>query len=80
MNVVYWTVIQEGKKIPHSKEFSITELKEMLSFMADLRKRQYDDTDSNISHITSACENPDHVGKMGVSDVKPGYNWKKRRI
>jgi hypothetical protein len=36
--------------------------------------------ESDVRFVTMAIENPDQVGKMGVSDKLPdGYDWKKRR-
>ena len=67
---VYWTEPLTGE----STHQDFDDMGEALNWMQSLR---------NIYNATFVCmssDNPDNVTKMGVADVGPGYNWKKRRI
>lgn len=69
MYKVYWTN-------PHNNESygrNLDTLREALDECKMLR-------DSGRSFVTMVSENPDSVGKPGVTDVGPDYDWKKRRI
>ena len=53
---------------------SFTDLNEAIKWCEELRQG------GEARFVTMAVENPDHVGKIGVSDVLPDdYNWTKRR-
>lgn len=62
--------------MPQHKE--IVELTEALRFTEEMRKRQREG--EPIRFVSFVGENPNSVGYPGVDDVKPGYDWKKRRI
>lgn len=69
MFVVYW--MENGT--PSMKKFDSDEMTETLAFMAFLRKEE------GVSFVTMCSENPNSVGKPGVDEVGPDYNWTKRR-
>lgn len=77
MFMVYWTILEEEKKTPCSKEFLSSQMVEAMQFTETLRARQRGG--EGIRFITMCSENPDVVGDAGVADPKPDYNWKKRR-
>ncbi len=37
-------------------------------------------SDPEVRFVTMTMEDPNNVGKMGVADVGPDYNWTKRRV
>ena len=65
---VYWT---KSSGDPESAGFE--NLSEVLKFMEDLR------SEPGNSFVVMASENPNSVGKPGVDEVGPDYNWTKRR-
>lgn len=76
--VVYWSEMKsdiEGNssRVMSSKEFLLDDLKGALTFTQEVRKLP------TASHISMASENPNMVGKQGVSDPSPDYKWMKRR-
>ena len=78
MFVVYWLDGDpDGEGAARHRKFDATALAEALRFAEDLRKRQAGGEE--ISFVTLCSENPHSVGKSGVSDPPPGYDWKKRR-
>ena len=65
---VYWTDV--GGASTHQ---DFDDMGEALNWMQELRntyKRTY---------VCMASDDPNNVTKMGVADVSPDYNWKKRR-
>ena len=67
--------------VPRAETFGMTEMTAALNRMQVLRNMQ------GISHVGMVIENPDSVGKPGVSAVENGktpdghdYTWKKRRV
>lgn len=70
----YWM----EENVPNSRLFKSSELTEALGFTEGLRKRKY--AGENICFITISSELPNVVGKQGVDEVGPDYDWKKRRI
>jgi hypothetical protein len=64
---VYWTYGEQS----YGKEFPI--MTEALDYCQDLRN-------SGRQFVTMCSELPDNATKMGVADVGPDYNWKKRRL
>ena len=66
---VYWTGFDDE---PYAKNFQC--MNAALKFTQDLRNHH------GRRFVTMVSENPDNVTKLGVADVEPGYNWKKRRI
>lgn len=77
MYMVYWTVTDNGTKYPHAKEFGSSDMLAALHFMEDLRTRQREG--KGVSFVTMSSENPHSVGRPGVAEPGPDYNWKKRR-
>jgi hypothetical protein len=77
MYMVYWSQNVTGTVEAQSESFGQNEMSAALKFMEDLRKRQH--AGEGIAFVTMSSENPNCVGKMGASDVEPGYNWTKRR-
>lgn len=67
--MVYWTDC-DG---PAQKKFESGQMTDALKFMEGLRQ-----SPSN-SFVTFCSENPNSVGKPGVAETGPDYNWKKRR-
>lgn len=63
---VYWTYGDQS----YGKEFSI--MTEALDHCQELRN-------SGRQFVTMCSELPDMVGKFGVTETGPDYNWKKRR-
>lgn len=78
--MVYWSEIRKegisNVKIPCSKEFDLQQMTDALTFMEELRCRAVVD---GLSFITMSSENPNSVGKAGVSEVNSDYSWTKRR-
>lgn len=70
MFVVFWLKSCGG---PDCIGFKDDELGKALKFMEELR------TEVGSSFVTMCSENPNSVGKPGVAEVGPGYNWTKRR-
>ena len=64
---VYWTHGAES----YGKEF--TDMKEALNYCQEIRN-------AGRLFVTMCSELPNNVTKMGVAEVGPDYNWKKRRI
>jgi hypothetical protein len=77
MYMVYWTVVENGIKMPHAKEFDSAEMGAAMSFMETLRARQR--ASGDVCFVALASENPNSVGQAGVAETGPDYNWKKRR-
>lgn len=77
MFMVYWSVVEDQRKTPCSREFASADMAEAMKFTEALRTRQREG--EAIRFITMCSENPDVVGEAGVADPKPDYNWKKRR-
>jgi hypothetical protein len=77
MYMVYWTVVDNGTKYPHAKEFESSDMLTAMRFMEELRARQREG--KGVCFITMSSENPHSVGHPGVADPSPDYNWKKRR-
>lgn len=69
MYKVYWTD-PEGRAM--GREFE--DMMEALNFTQMLRNTY------NRKFVTMVSEIADNVTKMGVADVEPGYDWKKRRV
>lgn len=67
MYIVYW--MEDNR----SSARMFDELKATLDFMESLRKN------TKHSFVTMCSENPNSVGKPGVDEVGPDYNWTKRR-
>jgi len=63
---VYWS---QGDR-SFGKEFEL--MTEGLNYCQQLRE-------AGRRFVTMSSELPDNMTKMGVSDVGPDYNWKKRR-
>lgn len=66
---VYW-MNEEG--LPQAQELKSSELGEALKLTETLRK-------SGRRYVVISAELEDSVGKPGVADVAPDYDWKKRR-
>jgi hypothetical protein len=77
MYMVYWTVVDNGTKYPHAKEFESRDMGAALKFMEGLREKQRNG--EAIHFVTLSSENPQSVGHPGVAETGPDYNWKKRR-
>lgn len=77
MYMVYWTVIDDGVRHAHAKEFDSEDMMSALRFMEELREKQR--AGKEVRFITMSSENPDSVGHPGVAEPGPDYNWKKRR-
>lgn len=77
MYMVYWTVLENGTKAAHAKEFDSRDMIAAMNFMETLRTRQR--TSGDICFVAMSSENPDSVGHAGVAETGPDYNWKKRR-
>lgn len=77
MYMVYWTVIDNGVKKPHAREFNSDEMMAAIKFMEALRTRQR--AGEGICFVTMSSEHPDSVGHPGVAEPGPDYSWKKRR-
>jgi hypothetical protein len=75
MYKVYWTENVTLSAV--SKDFTATEMAAALSFMEGLRKKQH--ADGSVGFVTFVSENPNCVGKPGVDETGPDYNWTKRR-
>ena len=58
---------------PHVYLLGPTELLLALSCAEHLRKY-------GCRHVTISTELAESVGKPGVAEVLPGYDWKKRRV
>ncbi|NEX63564.1 hypothetical protein [Noviherbaspirillum galbum] len=81
MYMVYWTEYDDGGEgghaVAHGRSFGSEEMGAALKFMEELRARQRDG--ERICFVAMSSENPDSVGKPGVADPSPDYDWKKRR-
>jgi len=75
MYKVYWT--ENVTQSAVSKDFTELEMGAALSFMEVLRKQQC--KDGSVGFVTFVSENPNSVGKPGVDETGPDYNWTKRR-
>lgn len=82
MYIVYWireTTVEERvfdeEKLVTSDylKFDSDKMTDALKFMETLRK------DDRCGFVTMCSENPNSVGKPGVDEVGPDYNWTKRR-
>lgn len=56
-----------------SQDFPHDQMSAALKFMEQLRN------DDSCRFITMCSENPNSVGKPGIDEVGPDYNWTKRR-
>jgi len=85
MFMVYWTEVtisdglmpQEVSNC-YSKSFDSDKMLDAMALMEQLRKRKYDGGEG-IYFINMCSENPDQVGRMGVSAAGADYKWMKRR-
>lgn len=77
MYMVYWTVMDEERALPHSESFGTDEMVCAMRFMEALRARQR--AGEGVRFITMCSEHPDVVGHPGVDVTGSDYNWKKRR-
>lgn len=67
--IVYWLDSKHGAQM---RELPSTDLLPALKLAEELRKAEY-------RHVVISSELEDSVGKAGVVEVAPGYDWKKRR-
>ena len=65
---VYWTDISG-----ESTHQDFEDMGEALNWMQVLRDTH------DCKFVCMASDNVDSVTKLGVAEVGPGYNWKKRR-
>lgn len=77
MYMVYWTLVEQQRSMPHAKAFEPSQLREAMQFMEELRTRQR--AGEGIRFVVMSSENPDSVGPSGVAETGPDYAWKKRR-
>lgn len=77
MYMVYWTLIENGTRVPRAQEFGSDDMGSAMQFMETLRIRQR--VSGDIGFVALASENPHSVGQPGVAETGPDYNWKKRR-
>jgi len=77
MYMVYWSVMEQGARHARCREFPSSEMSAAMSFIEELRAMQR--AGENISFVTLCSENPDSVGRAGVAEAGPDYDWKKRR-
>jgi hypothetical protein len=77
MYMVYWTEIHANNREAHQQLFESEDMVNAMKFMEDLRTRQRNG--DQICFIVLSSENPHSVGKAGVADPPPDYNWTKRR-
>jgi hypothetical protein len=77
MYMVYWTLVENGTRVPRAQEFGSDDMSAAMRFMETLRMRQR--TSGDIGFVALASEHPDLVGLPGVAETGPDYNWKKRR-
>jgi hypothetical protein len=70
--IVYWTI----GGLPRSESFD--DIASMLECTSSLRKLAVD-TNNAIHHIVSCADDPNCTSLCGADEVKPGYDWKKRR-
>jgi hypothetical protein len=77
MYMVYWTVMDQAGPVVQAREFASSDMGAAMHFMEQLRMRHR--AGEAIHFITMCAENPHAVGRLGVADPAPDYNWKKRR-
>lgn len=77
MFMVYWTVVEGERCIPHATAFQATDMLGAMALMEQLRVRQR--AGEAIRFVTMSSENPDSVGHPGVDVTGPEYSWTKRR-
>lgn len=65
---VYWTN-------PHNNESYSADFVALVDALKECEKLR----ECGRSFVTMVSENPDSVGRPGVADVGPDYDWKKRR-
>jgi hypothetical protein len=71
--MVYWTQTSDNVGSPHSMHFTMAEMTAALAHVATLRELP------EVSFVTFVSQNPDSVGKPGVSDKLPeDYSWSKQ--
>lgn len=77
---VYWTESCETDSLApaivteiRSADFGAVQMGDALKLMEQLRANPH------VSFVTMVSENPNSVGKPGVSEVGSDYNWTKRR-
>ena len=70
---MYWVDITSEKYFPFHSHYDMDEMTEALEFVNDLRNNP------DVSFVTFVSQNPDMVGKVGVSDKLPeDYSWSKQ--
>ncbi|CAM2143880.1 conserved protein of unknown function [Pararobbsia alpina] len=77
MYLVYWSETAGDARTPHAREFPADELAQALRFAEALRQRQHEG--EPVGFVTLCSENPNAVGRAGVSEPPADYAWKKRR-
>lgn len=77
MFMVYWTVVDGDRGVPHATPFPATDMLAAMALMEDLRKRQR--AGEGVRFVTMSSENPDSVGHPGVDVTGSEYTWTKRR-
>jgi hypothetical protein len=77
MYMVYWTTIELAGPVPQARQFDSSDMLGAMKFMEELRSRQR--AGEAIAFVALASENPHSVGKPGVAETGPDYDWKKRR-
>lgn len=77
MYLVYWSETVGDTRAPHSRAFTAEELADALRFAEALRQRQH--AGEAVGFVTLCSENPNAVGRAGVSEPPEDYAWKKRR-
>lgn len=71
MYCVYWLLRHDAGWVSnHQMEGDLTVALKLCEFLRN---------EPDVRFVTMAIENPDMVGKMGVDDVGPDYDWSKRR-
>ena len=64
--IYYWS---DG---PHAQAFTSEQFSEALKFAEQKRKCV------GVSHVCISSEHPNSVGKAGVAEVGPDYEWSKQ--
>jgi hypothetical protein len=71
--IVYWVIISDGEFCPRHAHFTMQGMNDALKFANDLRNN------TDAFYVTFVSQNPDMVGKVGVSDKLPeDYSWSKQ--
>lgn len=77
MYMVYWSEAHETGLTPHAQSFASGAMRDALRLTETLRQRQL--AGEPVSFVTLCSENPNAVGRAGVADPPPDYEWRKRR-